>query len=328
MAWAIDTVTGSAADPAHHKMLGIIKQLAEGAGWQTLRHVTTGDHELILKGNGLSGTEEIFIGFKGYHSVTGDYYNLACATMVGYVADSPFEQQPGICISGVPCHNNAVTYFLTCNRQRIAGCFKVGTPVYEHFYLGKFFPYARPGEFPSPLLCAGMFNGAEGKRFSDGEHKFPYRGFAHETYERYNSYLYMRNQAGAWTRPSSWPWHTDNVHSQSEIHRKTNVLAGGAHEIRVRCLVRTEGYHHLMPVVLHDLTPNVYGELDGVHFVSGMDNGVENVMQIGGTPVNQAGMTAQQAVAAVLAAGGRAFVMLQDVWRTGWCDFIAMEMSA
>ena len=168
MGYAIATVDNSGGIKAFHKVLAAIKTLAEANGWVTQRYVDTGeDQELILKSLGLSGTEEIFIGFKCYSSVTGDYYNIAVATMVGYVAGNTFESQPGISISGVPCHNNAVTYFMTANAQRITGVFKVGTPVYCHFYAGKFFPYARPGEYPSPLIAAGMFDGKAATRFSD-----------------------------------------------------------------------------------------------------------------------------------------------------------------
>ena len=39
------------------------------------------------------------------------------------------------------------------------------------------------------------------------------------------------------------------------------------------------------------------------------------------------GMTVAEHVDAVLAAGGRAFVMLQDVGRTDWRSFIGLEMT-
>ena len=80
-------------------------------------------------------------------------------------------------------------------------------------------------------------------------------------------------------------------------------------------------------MILFDITPNTYGELDGVYFITGFNNGVENVLQVGGTPVDQSGLTVLQAVDAVIAAGGRAFVVLQDVYRTSWRDFIALEMT-
>jgi len=73
---------------------------------------------------------------------------------------------------------------------------------------------------------------------------------------------------------------------------------------------------------------NVFGEFDGVYFCSGFNNGVENVVQEGGSSVvDQTGLTVLQAVDAIKAVGGRAFVMLQNVYRTSWRDIIALEMK-
>jgi hypothetical protein len=318
MGYTIATVDNSGGTLAYHKVLAAIKTLAEANGWVTQRYVDTGDdRELLLKGEGLTGTEEIFIGFKCYHSVPGDYYNLACATMVGYIPANTFEAQPGIRISGVPCHNNAVTMFMTANAQRITGCFKVGTPVYTHFYEGKFFPYCRPGEFPTPLISAGMFNGAAAIRFSDITYQFPYKGLSTAL-----NHLYMRNQAGSWIQPRTWPWSDQRGTGTNGFY-----IAGPHTSTTARCLVAYNGQYTPLPVVLEDDVPNVWGELDGIFFISGFNNGVENVLQIGGdSVVDQTGMTPLQAVDAVRAVNGRAFVVLQDVTRTSWRDFIAMEM--
>ena len=88
------------------------------------------------------------------------------------------------------------------------------------------------------------------------------------------------------------------------------------------------------PIILQELTAhtgintqtNVWGELDGIFAVSGFNNGVENVMQIGGATVDQTGMTVLQAVTAIKAAGGRALVVLQNLNRTSWWEYIGMEM--
>lgn len=315
MAWAIETVDNSGGTLAYHKVLVDIKALAEANGWVTQRWVNTGDDwELILKGEGLSGQEEIFVGFKAYHSVTGDYYNIAAATMVGYVPSNPFEGQPGIKTSGVPCHNNAVTYFIAINPQRIAGCFKVGIPVYEHFYVGKFFPYARPGEYPSPLVLAGMLNGAAPVRFSDTIHSFPWKA------EGGGHHLHVRTMGGAWISPRTWPWR-DRVNNNEEF------LAGPATNTRRRCIAPLNNQFTPIRVLLFDPSVNVFGELDGVFQISGWNNGVENVLQMGGAAVDQSGMSAKEAIEAIHASGGRAFVVLQDVYRTAWRDFIALEMS-
>lgn len=316
MGYAIATVDNSGGTLAYHKVLADIKALAEANGWTTQRYVDTGtNRELILQGEGLPGTEEIFVGFKAYSNVSADYYNLAAATMVGYVSGNSFEAQPGIKISGVPCHNNAVTYFITCNAQRIAGCFKVGIPVYEHFYVGKFFPHSRPGEYPAPLVAAGMLNGAAATRFSDTTHSFPYKGAGAAP-----NFLHMRDQAGAWVMPRTWPWKDRTPTSES-------LLAGAADNVGRRCIAPLNGQYTPLRVLLYSPGSNDFGELDGVFMVSGFNNGTENVLQIGGTPVDQTGMTVKEAVDAIVAASGRAFVCLQDVYRTAWRDFIALEMS-
>ena len=320
MGYAIRTVTKGGGDDCHYQILGIIKTLAEANGWTTLRYVNTGsDRELILKGVGLSGAEEIFVGFKTYQSSGGDYYNLNCGVFNGYISGNSFETQPGAQLVGVPAHNNAITYFITANAQRIVGCFKVGTPVYEHFYVGKFFPYARPGEYPSPLVCGGMLTASQAIRFDNTSQSFAYPGYYYDTT---NNRLYQRDQAGNWVRPSCWPF----TNASDESYALAGVQGTST-------LVPADTYYQIEPIILsqqssNNSPSNVWGEFDGVYFCSGFNNGVENVVQQGGSStINQTGMTVLQAVDAIRAVGGRAFVMLQNVYRTSWRDFIALEMK-
>ena len=337
MGHAIATVTGGIGDEAHYKVLAAIKTLAEANGWTTLRYVGTGSvQELILNSAGLSGAEDIYIGFRTYQSVPGDYYNILVGTFTGYVSANSFDSQPGARLSGVPCHNNAVPYFLTANAQRIAGCFKVGTPVYTHFYAGKMFPYSRPGEFPSPLVCAGMFNGEAEKRFSDTDYAFPYLG-RESGWPSGNvrpSYLWLRDQAGSWRRLSHFPFYNGPAGIDTSVGNNAlanqNYLYGG----NQRALVPAGTNYQPQPIVLYSAETDgaeyygsVFGELDGVYAVSGFNNNVENVMQIGGTYVDPTGLDVADHVDDILSAGGRAFVVLQDVNQTDWRSFIALEMT-
>ena len=320
MGYAIGTVRKGGGDDCHYQILGIIKTLAEANGWTTLRYVNTGsDRELILKGVGLSGAEEIFVGFKTYQSSGGDYYNLNCGVFNGYISGNSFETQPGAQLVGVPAHNNAITYFITANAQRIVGCFKVGTPVYEHFYVGKFFPYARPGEYPSPLVCGGMLTASQAIRFDNTSQSFAYPGYY---YNATNNRLYQRDQAGNWVQPSCWPF--------TNASGTSYALAGAQ---GTSTLVPADTYYQIEPIILsqqssNNSPSNVWGEFDGVYFCSGFNNGAENVVQQGGSStIDQTGMTVLQAVDAIRAVGGRAFVMLQNVYRTSWRDFVALEMK-
>ena len=268
---------------AHYAMLGKIRDLAVANSWTVLRYDTASfNRELILKGPGFSGTEEIFVGFKTYHSVASDYYNLLAGAFTGYVAGNSFETQPNAMISGVPAHNNRIDYWLTINPQRIALCMKVGTPVYEHAYVGKTLPYARPTQYPYPNFCGGMLNGAAATRFSDNVHSMPYKGSLANSRLLFNS--------GAWLQPQTWPW------NQSYL---TNTSVGGDYQIRPAAT-----NYPTLPITLMDAS-NVYGVLDGIEMITGFNNAVENTFT----------------------RGGKTWIVMQDVGRTGFNDYIAMRLD-
>lgn len=252
MPHAIGYVDQSAGVLAHYAMLDKIRELAASAGWQVLRYDTSvANRELILKGFGLSGEEEIFVGFRTYQDISADYYNLVAAVFTGYVSGNTFDAQPGAMLSGIPAHNQRIDYWLTVNGQRIALAMKVGTPVYESAYVGKFLPYARPSQYPYPVVCAGMLNGVPATRFSDATHSMPYKG-GRTNY----SNLSMRFNDGVWKNPDAWPWSNTSLFNSRQA--------------------RDSGGNYLcFPVVLND-SNGLYGELDGIYQISGFDNVVEN----------------------------------------------------
>lgn len=289
---------------------------AAGAEWEIMRYDnTSANHELIMKAPGLSGTEEIFIGIKTYESVPSDYYNYAIGTFTGYVAQNTFETQPNAKIQGCPAHNNAITYFIAVNGQRIAACLKVGTPVYEHFYAGKILPYAKPGEYPYPMLNATMLRTASATRFSDTFQQFPYHGYDVNT--GYNAMM-LRDPGSVYQYVWAHPWCGRNSDGGNWIlHSSTNAM------------VPVGNNYQLEPIILGSRSIlAIWGEIDGIYTISGFNNGVENVMQIGGSStIDQTGMTVLEAVDAIRAVGGRALVVLQNVNRTTFRDYVAMEMN-
>jgi hypothetical protein len=269
---------------SHHLLIAAIKKFLEADGWVSQRYVCQGaNHELIMKGIGYTGTESIYIGFYSYHSVASDYYNIACATMKGYVAGNNFINQPGIQYSGVPCHNQRIDYWMSVNAARINGCLKIGTPVYEHFGAGNFIPFAPPNQYPQPLFNAGMLQGMAATRYSDTNHDMPWRA----TLNRYNFAIHT-NQ-GEWEDAS-------NADTNKEI-KTLRILPE---------LIRPAGTTYaVLPIYIYDDTPNIYGELDGIYHITGFDNVVENTITIGSDN----------------------YVVLQDVFRTGFDDYIAMKLA-
>lgn len=262
---------------AHQKMLETIRDVCLAEGWTILRYDTAlTNHELIVMAPGLSGTEQIFCGVYCYQSSDADYYNLAVATMKGYVAANSFLTQPGISpVLGVPAHNQRIDYWLSVNSQRLNVAMKVGTPVYESFGIGKFFPFASPGQYPQPLFAAGMLTSASATRYSETTHTMPWKG------NRNN--LRMHFNDGAWKTPLATPWGNSTM----------------ANSVRP-----AETSYALYPVMLYD-SGNVYGVLDGIYHITGFDNVVENTLSI----------------------EGKDYVVIQDVGRTSFGDYIALELS-
>lgn len=281
---------------AHRQFLHVVKALAEANGWETLRHVTSGAvHELILKGEGLAGTDEIYVGMRAYHDAGADYYNVTVAGFTGYVSASPFTSQPGFFESGIPAHNQRIDYWLAVSPRRIAFGLKVGTPVYEHGYMGFFLPYATPSQYPYPMAIGGMLQmpaggaltGTAATRYSETTHSMYAKG------ARPN--LRARTVGGVWAQVDAWPW------SAGYTQGDRNFLASTAnYQLR-----DTGDTYHLLPVVLNDNGPNVYGELDGVRYISGFNNTVESTLEIEGVD----------------------WVVLEDVSRTGFSDYYALRLD-
>ena len=234
---------------------------ASAIRYDILRYNTSGaNHELIMRAKGLTGLEEIYLGLRTYHDVSADYYNLVAGVFTGYVPDNTFDTQPGAALAGVPAHNNRIDYWLSMNGQRIAVAMKVGTPVFEHFYLGKFLPYSRPGQYPYPVVCGGMLAGAGATRFSETTHDFYLRG---------GSARGQLRTPGGWINMHCYPW--------------GNLFLDGASTSSTSLQLRdTEGQYPLLPVELHDNSANLYGQLDGIFHISGFNNAVENTLAIGG----------------------------------------------
>ena len=269
---------------AHYAMLEKLRDVCLAEGWEILRYDTApANRELIMKAPGLSGLEEIFCGFRTYQNADADYYNLLAGGFTGYLAGNTFDTQPGARLSGVPAHNNRIDYWIAVNGQRLALAMKVGTPVYESAYVGKMLAYARPSQYPYPIVCGGMLTGAAATRFSETTHSMPYKGN--------NARMGLRTNDG-WISPRCYPWGNTQIAGTASGSTDTNLRDTG------------ENYS-LLPVELHDNVANIWGALDGVYYISGFNNAVENTLTIGGVP----------------------YVVMQDVGRTGHTDYYALRLD-
>ena len=256
MAYEIDTATD------YIDLLDRVRTLALAQGWAELRWTGT---ELIMRGPGLSGQDEIYIGIRTYADVTGDRYGWELRGYGGYDDAQQFNFQPGASPACyMPLWNGATPYWLVVNGQRIVLAARVST-VYEACYAGLIDRYMTPSQYPYPLYIAGTSPSAT--RWSDtyGEHRhFGDPGPASYLMHIDGSWRQYRNAYGS----SGSREYERNVWPQAPAIRES--LDGG---------------YLLVPLTLVEYGPTtrgIYGELDGCYWVSGWGQAAENIITVDG----------------------------------------------
>lgn len=272
------TINDGAPDFALNDTFTVIPQRWKVLRWDDGGGNPDNDRELILQGNGYTGLEEIFVGFRTNHLVSADYYNMSTAFFTGYVPSNTYILQPGFAEVGFCAHNIRLDYWMIANGQRIAAGLKIATPVYEPFYVGKFLPYGNPGQYPYPVVAIGTLAGKSTTRFSDTAHSMGFKGNT--------TAIKMRFVDGSIKSPECVPW--------------CHFTPGFGPVMR-----DTQSNWPIHNIVLNDTTQGDYGELEGVCYVTGFNNVVENTLDQGGTN----------------------WIVIQDVYRTGFNDYLCLELK-
>jgi hypothetical protein len=279
--------------------------------WTSLRR-TTGV-EMIWQAPGNGGLDQIIVGASIFSNVTADYYNWRLGGFTAFDAALAFNMQSGFPGGPgqtkpspvLPLWNSTIPFWFIANGRRVIVIAKVST-IYASCYLGLLSPYMAPGAFPYPLVVGGSlaFHSSEPVATSTNW-RWSYAGvemagfpFGRTTTINLDSdsVLQLRLPSSAWrgfssnnlnnpqggiwpygwVLPSDWDWRPD--------------LDGG---------------YSLLPVVLCDATPNVYGELEGVKAVTGFSQSVENTVTVNGIP----------------------HLVVQNVFRNTKSDFFAVRLS-
>lgn len=251
----------------------------DGPEWTELDY-DGGTNTALFEAPGLSGTEEIHIGFGVEESDTDDAYALRGWMFQDYNPALAHLVQPGH--SGVKYHpvwDTSIPYWFIANGQCVKIVTKIST-VYTASYLGKFLSYGTPSEYPQPYYL-GMPRDSN-IRWSNTSHNF--RNFFDPT----NALMLL--PASAWNGVSNffdlsgtdsvsggpsfiWPYATNigNFAVNSVINRYRNLRNN------------VDGSYHLFPLVLTSDAPtdDIFGELDGAYAVPGFSAASEDIIEIG-----------------------------------------------
>jgi hypothetical protein len=246
-----------------------------GEEWEQLRW--TGGNELILRGQGLSGAEEIYVGLKTYFDAGNDYYNWECRGFRGFLTADPFASQPGTsrgCY--LPLWNSSTPYWFVVNGDCIIVVAKVST-VYQLAYLGRVVPYGQPGAYPYPVLIAAS-TGVQATRWSATAD--PHSNLTRPRGSSSTSCGVWGHTDGTWVdytvesnsvfRVAPWPWQWHSNYASTEPMTYIDVNPDGSYTLEPA------------QIVMEAPALNLLGELHGVAFVTGQSNAAENIITAGG----------------------------------------------
>lgn len=236
----------------------------------------TGGNELIMRGPGLTGSDEIRVGLRAYFDGTADYFNLEVRGMHGYLAGSAFDAQPGVSRACyLPLWNSTIPYWFIGNGQRLIVIAKVST-VYEIMYVGKILPYGTPTQYPAPILIAAG-TGIQATRWSSADDR--HSNLTRPRTSSTNLSCGVFNGAGnTWLEYSleasarnvyPWPYTWSSDVPASDLLTHFDVNPDGSYTLEpIRLVQEVSGV-------------NLLGELDGVAFVTGQGNASENTITVG-----------------------------------------------
>ena len=255
--------------------------------YTTMRYDTdydgSGGYELILKGVGTAGTDEIYTAIQTVEDAGDDWYNWRIAGMTSYTA-TDLEFMPGLTqgrMARLLLWQNKIQYWCVANGRRFIVVAKVSS-VYEASYLGFALPYGLPTQFPYPLVVGGAAspdNTAAENRYSTLH--YTHRGFAspyanaagvctYLTFDPTADYSTLKVLQGtSWIRISRmvstnivWPY----TSSYNQITDNAPY-----HEFSNKFRENIDGTYPIFPTVIMINSPNkhIFGELQGVFAVNG-----------------------------------------------------------
>lgn len=147
----------------HNDFLNQLVTFATANGWAIAEDGrAAGTPYIILRGTGLAGTDNIYIGFRRFQDTVLGKYGWELQGFSGYQNGLTWDNQPGAILRpsqtyGWPVlvlRNSSMPFWFAVNGRRMVIVAKVGT-VYCAAYLGFILPYGTPGEYPYPLFIGG-----------------------------------------------------------------------------------------------------------------------------------------------------------------------------
>lgn len=149
--------------------------VSAGQDWEVLKYDgEVIDTELYLRGKGLAGADNIYVGLRAYENASADWFNIAIRPFLGHLSAATWANQPGAGPErGVSAWDQSIPFWIAADGRRFIVGFRVST-VDQIIHCGLLLPNATPLQYPLPIMVAGTKVSADTLRWSDtgADHRF------------------------------------------------------------------------------------------------------------------------------------------------------------
>jgi len=266
---------------------------------------------VLFTGQGLAGGDVIPVGMSIKEDVTIPYFNWRLKGAIAFEPTEPFQNQPSASPSTFfVVDDGLMVYWIVATGRYFIVIVKIGS-VYFSMMMGFMLPYGSPSEYGFPLVIAGTL-GTFNAHFTLQDNRlrmFPNPGA---------SAMLVRLPGGSWATFINFN-NAGTNDFQATGPRLTTPWAGPFTATTTLMLDKIvegiDGSYPLTPVVLAELEGiqaggdandrNAYGELEGVFHISGSNQTSENTLVI----------------------GGDTYLVIQDVYRLAFENFMAVRLD-
>lgn len=318
--------TGTAADhlALWNTLLDFLQNdaalVAAGQAWTVAwQHPTA--PELVLKGPGSPGADEVLVGLKRTDQTLAQKESLiwmsGCTGVIPSAVDytqhvNSLTRTPAIFLD-----HNPMQYWMVANGRRFVVVVKIST-IYQAAYGGLYLPYANPVAYPYPLFVGGSrgLSGYNSDYIATSWRESEQDAYRHFAYARskgdgfwFDSQAFMLTPQGSWAGgtidyngtvyalprfvlgPRGFPdYMGDDIpfDIQGGNYSGASGYRYGYNTLRSRLIAGLNGEFPLIPITImgfnNSQTPDpvTYGVLDGCYSVPGVGNVAENLVTVNG----------------------------------------------
>lgn len=298
--------------------------VAAGQAWTTVWTAPAGapnSTDIVLRGPGMSGADQVHIGLRLEVDVPGDRFTILMTGMTGILAGATEYDQHVNCTPysvRMFLGSSPMGFWFVANGRRFIAVAKIST-VYQTIYGGFALPFSLPAAYPYPMFIGGM--AGEGSASVDWRSvSADHTCFVRSMYSSasYQPSAWLLSPEGLWLRATAYGSNTagDVALGPDEFGDDTFGYGNGSFttsyygykEFKDRIVQAYGGNFPLYPITLMRSVPasQTYALLHGVYHVPGRGNSAENTVT----------------------AGGKTYLVLQNAFRTLTGDYFAIHLEA